>query len=294
MALGAPPPVKATDSLSVVILTQDEARNLPACLESIQGLARETLIVDSGSTDATLEIAGAAGCRIVSHPFTTHARQWSWALREGGLASGWVLALDADQSLTPEAREEVATLLEEGIPAEISGFYVKRRQIFRGRWIRHGGYYPKYLLKLFRLDRVAVPTEDLVDHHFRVNGRTERLRNDIVERNVKEDDIAFWIAKHVRYAELHAMEEIERRRANGSSPVVSQLCGTPDERVEAMKRVWARLPLYLRPSLYFVYRYVFRLGILDGREGFVFHFMQGFWYRVLVDVKLDEKRRAER
>jgi glycosyltransferase involved in cell wall biosynthesis len=278
--------------LTVVILTHDEAQNLPACIDSVRGLARETLIVDSGSTDATLDIARAAGCRVISHTFTTHARQWAWALREGGIAPGWVLALDADQSLTPEARDEIAALVRNGIPDDVAGFYVNRRQVFRGRWIRHGGYYPKYLLKLFRLDRVTVPDGDLVDHHFRVAGRTEKLRHDIVERNAKEDDISFWIAKHLRYAELHASEEMERRRANGSACVAPRFRGTPDERVAALKRLWARLPLYVRPSLYFFYRYVLRLGLLDGKEGFVFHFMQGFWYRVLVDVKVEDLRRA--
>jgi len=277
--------------LVVVVLTQNEEANLPACLESLRGLDCPVFVVDSGSTDRTVEIAQALGATVVHHPFETHSRQWAWALSNLPGPPAWVLGLDADQRLSPELRDELVQLFadEPRRLRQTDGFYVRRRQIFRGRWIRHGGYYSKYLLKLFRPERVRLDEHDLVDHHFYVPGRVDRLRGDLIEENRKEEDIAFWILKHARYATLHAREELSRH-GGAAVPLVPSLVGNPDQRVLWRKRAWYRLPLYWRSVLYFGYRYLLRLGFLDGREGFIFHFFQAFWYRLLVDVKLDDLR----
>jgi glycosyltransferase involved in cell wall biosynthesis len=279
-----------------VVLTFNEAANLPACLASLRGLAHQLYVVDSGSTDATLEIARAGGARVLHHPFRSHAAQWKWAL--ANLARPcWVLGLDADQRLTPELREELARLFgpEPGRLRGKQGFYVKRRQVFRGRWIKHGGYYPKYLLKLFLSTHVVIDDRDLIDHHFYVPGAVGKLEYDLIEENKKEDDIAFWVEKHNRYAALHAREELVRRRGTDSTwPIRPSPVGTPDQRVLWLKLRWYRLPLYVRPVLLFFYRYVLRRGFLDGRQGFVFHVLQGFWYRLLVDVHLDQLRSGAR
>jgi glycosyltransferase involved in cell wall biosynthesis len=277
--------------VAAVVLTWNEERNLPGCLESLRGWVNEIVVVDSGSTDRTREIARQSAARIVEHPFETHARQWAWALRSIEVRADWVLGLDADQRITPELAAEIQRVLADGAPGW-NGFYLKRRQIFRGTWIRHGGYYPKYLLKLFRRAAVSVDERELVDHHFCVAGRAGRLRHDLVEENLNENDLTTWIAKHVRYAALQAQEEFTR----GGTPAATArlIGGTPDERVAWWRhRVWERLPLYVRPLLYFLYRYVVRLGFLDGKEGFLFHFLQAYWYRVLVDARIDELRRRE-
>ena len=275
--------------LAAVILTFNEERNLGECLGSLAGWISELHVVDSGSTDQTLAIAARHGARVTPHPFETHAKQWQWALRALPLDADWVLALDADQHVTPELAAEIGRLVTSNDPA-IAGGYVKRRQVFRGRWIRHGGYYPKYLLKLFRRSAVWMDEDDLVDHHFHVRGNTVLLDHDIVEDNRNEASIAAWTAKHNRYAVLQAKEQLARAAA-GTSGTRAALFGTPDERVLWLKQVWDGLPLYWRPALYFVYRYVLRLGFLDGREGFVFHVLQAFWYRLLVDINVDELRR---
>jgi glycosyltransferase involved in cell wall biosynthesis len=279
-------------AVAAVVLTFNEERNLDACLASLASWVSELHVVDSGSTDQTLAIAARHGARVTSHPFETHARQWQWALQSLPIAADWVLALDADQRVTPELAAEIGRLAATDDPA-VAGAYVKRRQVFRGRWIRHGGYYPKYLLKLFRRSAVWMDEGDLVDHHFRVHGATVLLGHDIVEDNRNEASIAAWTAKHNRYAVLQAQEQLARAAAgaNGTKPA---LFGSPDERVLWLKQVWNGLPLYWRPALYFGYRYVLRLGFLDGREGFVFHVLQAFWYRLLVDINIDEMRRTGR
>jgi glycosyltransferase involved in cell wall biosynthesis len=274
--------------VSVVVLTHNEERNLDACLERIAGWVAEIIVVDSGSTDRTVEIAAGHGARVVTHAFETHARQWAWALAEVPLASEWVLALDADQQVTPELRHAIAAALAGEPP--VAGYFVNRRQVFRGRWIRHGGYYPKYLLKLFRRGAVRVGSGDLVDHHFRVDGPTDRLAGDLIEDNRNEAAIFEWIAKHNRYARLQAAEELARQ--TGRAGEAGRWRGDPDERTLRRKALWSRMPAYVRPLGYFVYRYILRLGFLDGKQGFIFHFMQAWWYRLLVDINIDELRKA--
>jgi glycosyltransferase involved in cell wall biosynthesis len=244
-------------------------------------------VVDSGSTDRTLEIAARFGAIILKHPFTTHTQQWAWALENVPLETEWVMALDADQAVTADLAAEIATKLG---ASRFDGLYVKRRQIFRGRWIKHGGYYPKYLLKLFRRGKVYLHSGDSVDHHFYIRGSCGRLQHDLIEANHKEDNISFWIEKHNRYATLMAEEEHRQRGGVHDSPITPSLFEGPDQRVIWLKRLWWRLPLFLRPSVYFIYRYVLRAGFLDGKEGFIFHFLQAYWYRLLVDINLDEIR----
>jgi hypothetical protein len=124
-----------------------------------------------------------------------------------------------------------------------------------------------------------------------VTGPTKRLDGDLVEDNRNEASIAAWIDKHNRYARLQAADEIARRRQGAPQ---GRLFGNPDERTAWLKAFWVRLPLSVRPTGYFVYRYLFRLGFLDGREGFVFHVLQAFWYRLLVDINIEEQLRAAR
>ena len=281
--------------VTLLVLTFNEERNLPACLESVAGWVTDMFVVDSGSTDRTVAIAEKHGARVVVHPFETHARQWQWALANVPLTTGWVLALDADQRLMPELRDEITERLKR--PGDATGFFLNRRQIFRGRWIRHGGYYPKYMLKLFRRDSVSVDDTELVDHHFRVSGPTANLRHDMIEDNRNEASIAVWLEKHNRYAALQARQDVLRASATDRSLVASPAGestpprgANPDERTRHLKRLWARLPLFVRPCLYLCYRYIFRLGFLDGKQGFIFHVLQGFWYRLLVDIYTDELR----
>lgn len=274
--------------LTAIVLTYNEQQNLPGCLGSLQTLSAKISVVDSGSSDATLEISQTYGATIVLHPFENHSKQWNWALHNLANESEWILGIDADQRISPELKHSIEEFVRSN-PKE-NGAYVVRRQMFLGRWIHHGGYYPKYLLKLFRKEFVRADEEDLVDHHFRVEGPIAILKGDLIEDNLKERDLAFWMQKHVRYAMLQAQQE---DRSRNQRSWAGRFFGHPDERVLWLKSLWTWLPLFARPALYFGYRYFLQLGFLDGVEGFIFHGFQGFWYRFLVDLRLSElKQRA--
>ena len=318
--------------LSLIILTYNEEKNLPACLASLKGLECEIFVVDSGSTDRTREIVTAAGAQVIEHPFKNYSAQRNWAQQNLPIKTEWVLHLDADERLTPElvaeirerlghaeSKEQGVGSMEHGTKSEargarsaqlgaghqqsaishspgsgelegIDGFLLRKRTFFMGRWIRHGGHYPSYHLRLFRKDK-GFCEERLYDQHFVVNGKVEKLKHDYID--VLNPDLDTWTQRHMRWAELEAMEYLNVHNGNGQ--VRAALFGNPIERRRWLRNdLYGRSPLFVRPFIYWLYRYFFRLGFLDGKQGFIFHFLQGFWFRLLVDIKIDEMRKAGR
>jgi glycosyltransferase involved in cell wall biosynthesis len=275
--------------LSVIVVTRNEELNVERCLASVHGFADQIFVVDSQSADRTRDIARRYADEVRELPYDhTRIIPWifQWGLDHLPIRNDWVLILEADQAVPPELRAEIAALLAHAEIAE-DGFYIRRKQIFRGTWIRHGGYGGKHLLKLFRRSRGQLdPVEQ--DTRVYVRGRVGRLRAPLEEWNRKEDAILFYLGKHLRYAEAFAREELARRRQAIPWKLTPRLFGTPDERTLWLKSRYYRLPLYVRPALYFAYRYFLLLGILDGKNGFIFHFLQAFWFRLVVDVRLDE------
>ncbi len=281
-------PVTATAAaapVSVIVLAYNEEVNLPACLASLEGLACELYVVDSGSTDGTRQIAAAAGATVVEHPFENYSAQRNWAQQNLPLRTEWVLHLDADERLTPALVAEINTVLENPTP-EIDGFLFRKRTIFMGRWIRHGGHYPAYHLRLFRKHRGSCE-QRLYDQHFVVAGATATLRHDYLD--VLTSDLDRWTTRHLRWAELEAREALQHDAA--SSRVRPDAFGDPIQRRRWLREgFYGRWPLFLRAFLYWIYRYFFRLGFLDGREGLIFHFLQGCWFRFMIDAKIHELR----
>lgn len=274
--------------LTVLAVTRNEELNIGRTLESVHGLVDQILVIDSESSDRTVEIARRFADEVVDLPYE-HGRiiPWifQWGLDHLAIRNEWVLILEADQAVTPELAEELTTLL--GREIEENGFYVRRKQIFRGKHIRWGGYGQKHLLKLFRRSRGQLdPVEQ--DTRVYIDGKTGRLQSPLEERNFKEESILFYLEKHLRYAEAFAREEALRRRDGIAWKATPRLFGTPDQRVLWLKTLYYRSPLYVRPFVYFAYRYWLRLGFLDGKQGFVFHFLQAFWFRLVVDIRLEE------
>jgi glycosyltransferase involved in cell wall biosynthesis len=273
--------------ISVIILTFNEEKNLPDCLSALDGLAEQVVVVDSGSTDRTLEIARSWGAEIVEHPFQYYSQQRNWALDNLPLRCEWTLQLDADHRVTPELQKTLREIFSPLPPTGINGYMVSRRTMFLDKWIRYGGHYPVYHAVLFR--RSAGRCEDkLYDQHFVVQGEVRKLRGDIID--IITDSLSTFTERHNRWASLEAQDQSQTTINPDSRRIQAKLGGTPMEKRRFLKSVYERLPLFVRPFLYFFIRYFLRLGFLDGRRGLIFHFLQGFWFRFLVDAKIFELR----
>lgn len=274
---------------SFVVLSFNEEIHLPRLLNSIRSLNAPLFILDSGSTDQTLQIASDFGAEVKYNAFINHPKQWDFALKNFDIQTPWIIGLDADQIVTPELLAQLSNFKDEDFK-DIDGIYFNRKNFFKGKWIKYGGYYPKYLLKMFRNGVGFSDTNENMDHRFIVPGKTVTWKKGhILEENLKENEISFWINKHNRYSDLVAEEEIERMQALRTQTIKPNLFGDPYQRMAYLKRIWWNLPRFVRPLLYFGYRMTFQLGIFDGRTGIIYHFLQGFWFRLIVDIKIEEK-----
>jgi glycosyltransferase involved in cell wall biosynthesis len=272
--------------ITVIVLTRDEERNLPFLLASLEGLPCRVQVVDSGSVDRTLEIARAHGGEIATRAWTTYADQINWALENLPIDTPWTMRMDADERLTPALAAELLRKLPE-LPDDVTGLLIKRQVWFWGRWIRHGGYYPTWLLRVWRTGRARCEARAMDEHMVVDGGNVVRLEHDIIDENHK--GLTFWTDKHNRYADREVKDILSARRASGKD-----LADQAAKRRWYKENLYLRAPLFFRAFAYWFMRYVILLGFLDGRPGLVFHFLQGFWYRFLVDAKLWEARRSQR
>lgn len=274
--------------ICLIVLTRDEEANLPTLLDSARGLDAEIHVVDSGSTDRTAEIARAAGAAVHHRDWTYHADQFNWALDAIATEAPWTMRMDADERFTPELVAELARVLP-GLGPEVTGLRLKRQVWFWGRWIRHGGYYPIWLTRIWRSGKARLEQRQMDEHVVLApGGQVVDLAHDIIDENRK--DLTFWTEKHNGYA-TREMLDITGRAGIGTA---EGLTGQARATRRMKEGVYLRLPLFLRAFAYWVYRYVVRGGFRDGVPGLVFHFLQAFWYRFLVDAKIYERRLRER
>ncbi len=272
----------ANKLLSLVVLTHNEEMHLKRCLESAKSIAGQIVVVDSGSADRTLEIARSFKADIYHHPFKNQADQFNWVLDHTNIKGEWILRLDADEYLTPELMREIPEVVQTASP-EITGFYMKRRVFFLGRWIRHGGYYPRWFLRLFRKGKARSEEREMDEHIVLFAGEAGNLKNDFIDENLK--DLFSWTQKHNDFSTREASSLLSRDAGEAATG--------EDRKRSVRKSFYMKLPLFLRAWWYFIYRFIFRAGFLDGVPGVIFHFLQGFWYRFLIDAKVYEARKKK-
>lgn len=262
-------------SISVVIPVKNEEANIRDCLESVS-FADEVFVIDSGSTDKTATIAESLGARVVQFQFVPGGlRKKNWALENLRFRNDFVLFLDADERVTKELQEEIRREFAAGPPFD--GYYLNRKLIFLGRWLKHGGNFPSWNLRLFkhRLGRYErLETEELasagdveVHEHVVLQGRAGFLREPLLHLDYK--DLHRFIERHNNYSTWDAKMRLHLLEGGKfSREIPARLFGNPVERKRWLKRLWVRLPC--RPLLRFVYIYILRLGFLDGKPGFIY------------------------
>lgn len=272
--------------LSVIILTHNESKHIGRCIKSLQQVTDTIFIVDSFSTDDTVSIAEGLGATVIQNPWVSYSFQFNFGITHNPFETTWLMRMDADECITPELAAELNSSLSQ-VPAGVSGLYVKRRVIFMDKWIRRGGYYPIWLLRIWR--RGMGTCEELwMDEHIKLSsGTVANLKNDIVDHNL--NNLTWWTQKHNNYAIREVIDLLNIKYNFDSKPTVDpKFWGTQEQRTRFLKVQYSKLPLFTRPFIYFSYRYFIKLGFLDGLKGIIWHFLQGFWYRFLVDAKIYE------
>ena len=271
-------------TLTAIVLTLNEAKHLERCLRSLGDLATEVLVVDSGSTDQTANIAHRFGARVLVNPWTNYATQFNWALDCGGITSDWCLRIDADEFVSDALRRALADFLANAAPdADITGVAVRRTMIFLQRPLRWGTMGNRFMLRLFRTGVGRCEDRWMDEHIVLRTGRSVRISAELFDENL--NNIGWWVAKHNGYATREAIDLLQGREQHGAPPGASGVHFQDRFRRFLKHGVYARIPPTLRAVAYFFYRYVVRLGLLDGRAGLAYCVMQALWYRMLVDLK---------
>jgi glycosyltransferase involved in cell wall biosynthesis len=275
--------------VSAIILTLNEELHLERCIRSIESFCKDVFVVDSGSTDATREIAESLGAVVLENEWINYAKQFNWAIDNAPIDTQWVMRIDADEYATPELAREIQQRLP-GLGEEVTAVNLRRRVHFMGRWIRYGSYYPTILLRIWRHGRGRCE-DKWMDEHIQLDGGSALIfEHDFVDDNLH--DLTWWTEKHNGYATREAVDLLNLKYGL-LDDVPALLGGQAGGKRWIKENVYARIPRGIRAGLYTAYRYFLRLGFLDGTQGFFFHFLQGFWYRFLVDAKVwDIERRA--
>ena len=279
-------------TLAVVILTHNEECHISRALTSVAQIATEVFVVDSFSSDRTVELAQAQGATVLQNKFINYAKQFQWALDNAPITASWVMRLDADEVIEADLAARIRDELPR-LPDDVVGINLKRKHIFLGRWMRHGGRYPLVLLRIWRRGHGRIEDRWMDEHMILWGGRTVTFDGGFADHNL--NDLTFFTNKHNKYATREAIDVINERRRLFRRDV--DLVAEEGSRQAAIKRwikekLYNRVPYQISTPAYFLFRMVFQLGFLDGKEGLVYHGLQGLWYRFLVGAKVQELEAA--
>jgi glycosyltransferase involved in cell wall biosynthesis len=273
-------------TVTAIILTFNEEQHIARCIQSLDGVVDRICVIDSYSTDRTVEIAKSLGAEVFQNPWPGHAAQFQWGLDTVNVTTDWTLRIDADEYLEEGLRLAIGSI---DANKSINGYYLRRKIVFLGRPITHGFFYPLQILRLWRTGQGRMEQRRMDEHIVLENPHTALLEGgDLVDENFH--DLSWWIEKHNGYATLEAISRIEAEE--GLKTAEQNLSGHAARKRWIKENLYNRLPTTLRASFYFFYRYILGRGFLDGKAGFYFHFLQAFWYRTLVEAKRFEMERS--
>lgn len=273
------------NDLTAVILTKNEEINIERCIHSLKGLADRIVVVDSGSTDKTVEMAESLGAEIYEHtPFIHYAAQFNWALDHVDIKTKWVYRIDADEVVPPELKEEIISQCRMHSNDDVSAFCMRHKIFFMGRFLTHGGIYPMLKITIFKFGKGRFENRAMGEHIVVMQGKTIELKNDCLHYDYK--DLNSWLDKHNWYATREVSDyfaTLNNQQAN------VELYGQPQFAKKLRDKIYYNLPKFFRARIYFWYRYYFKMAFLDGRAGRIHAYLQAYWYRYIVDAKIVEQ-----
>lgn len=270
--------------ITIIILSFNDEIQIEACLKSSFQLTNDVIVVDSYSKDRTEEICKKYGARFYKHKFENQAKQFNWAIDNLEIANEWVLRLDSDEVIPKDLRSEIKAKINE--KSNVKAYTINRRMYWMGKWLKNGGIYPHYIDRLFRFGFARY--EEKTEEHLIVNGVTEKLENYFFEFN-RKNNLEYFTQKHLSTAKGEISEILYKDSTKNF--IIPSLFGNKVQRTRWIKlNFYERFPLFIRPFLYFLYRYLIKLGFLDGIPGLTFHVLQAFWYRFYIDALIYEKK----
>lgn len=278
--------------LSVIILTYNEEMHIRRCIENVLPIAKDIFIIDSYSNDKTLEIAKEySNVHVLQNKWeNNYAKQFNWGLTNSPIKTKWVLRLDADEYLLPELVQELQEKLP-SLPDDVSGIIFNRRHIFMDKWMRRG-IYPVKLLRVFQYGK-GICEQRLMDEHIQLTeGHAVEFEHDFCDHNL--NDLSWFCHKHVNYAIREAVDllDIEMNLTGAAETDENKNISKQAQAKRMKKHKYAQQPLFWRSFAYFCYRYFLKGACLDGKVGFIWTFLQGWWYRTLVDAKVYEIKKV--
>ncbi len=275
--------------VTVVILTKNEEINLPDCIKSLDGFAKRIVVVDSFSNDRTKEIAISLGADFYENKFVNYATQFNWAIDNTNISTKWTLRLDADERLTLELCNELEQITKIHDEDDINGVIMEAWLFFMGKKIKHGAH-TKRKLMLFKTGMARIEDRKMDEHTILSSGKSIQAKNRFIHYDFK--DMTHWIAKMNWYATREMQDYFDFK--NGKESEIEEGDSTIKKNRERKFGIYYKMPLFKRTWLLFIYYYIFKLGFLDGKEGFVFHWMYHRWYRLLVDAKILEQLKTNK
>lgn len=275
------------NEISVIVLTYNEELHIKRCIASLSKVAKNIFIVDSFSNDKTVAIAESLGAKVYQRAWKNYADQFQWGLDNCPIDTEWVMRIDADECLDQTMVLNLKSELNSA-PDNVSGLICNLRNVFLGRTIRFGGYDPLKLLRVWRMKEGRIESRWMDEHIVLSSGETKAASGEIIHNNLNNHK--WWTDKHNNYADREMIDVISKKYALFEFDKQIQKTDNTSARVKRFikEKIYNKLPYFVGPALYFIYRYILRFGFLDGKEGFAYHFFQAFWYRSLVDVRVLE------
>lgn len=274
--------------LSVIILTGNEEIHIKRCLDKICDIAKQVFVIDCYSNDSTVRIANEyAEVSVLYNNWVNYATQFNWALDNSPIKTKWVMRLDADEYLEDSTIERLKRELDT-LPENVSAVSLRLKHIFLGKFLK-GGTGKKYLTRIFRYGKARSEVRNMDEHIELLDGINVTWEEALVDDNL--NDLTWWTTKHNGYATREAIDLLNMEYEFTTKTTTGSITGQA-KKIRSQKSRYAKLPLFFRPFAYFIYRYIFRGGFLEGKAGFIWCFLQGWWYRTLVDAKIYEIKKT--
>lgn len=263
--------------ITAIILTRNEEDYIEECIRSIQKVVSRIVVVDSFSEDRTVEIAKKNGAEVFEHEFFNHAKQYMYAVDAAQVQTKWTMRIDADERLTVKSAEELEQLCNVNMDTDVNGIVLRFCNIFLNREMRHGGMYPWKKLSVYKTGKGHIEDRNMDEHIVLDSGRIVETKQD--SRHLAFRGLTFFTNKCNWYSTREAMDYFEDKKTTKKNVSI---------KTWIKMEVYYKLPIGFRSWMYYIYRYYFRLGFLDGKEGKIFNFLHAYWYRFLVDAKIYE------